>query len=134
QAWADASRRVVWVEGLCRDDLKRMPSYDHRPDALTAEFETKLVDDYAAIATSAQRRSATARATNDRLVRLGKGKEFHVAKGSSDPRGWKVVGGDGTKLGKVIDLVVDREALSVRYLDVDVDEQDLKLEEIDRHV
>jgi hypothetical protein len=133
QAWADASRRVIWIEGLCKEDLKRMPSYDHHPDALTAEFEGKLVDDYAAIATSAQRRSTATRGT-DRLVRLGKGKEFNVAKGSSDPRGWKVVGGDGTKLGKVTELIVDREGLSVRYLDVDVDEKSLKLESIDRHV
>lgn len=135
QAWADASRRVVWIEGLCKDDLKRMPSYDHHPDALTAEFEGKLVDDYAAIATGAARRKSGARtATNDRFLRLGKGKEFHVAKGSSDPRGWKVLGGDGAKLGKVTELIVDREHLSVRYLDVDVDEAKLKLEQIDRHV
>ena len=135
QAWADASRRVVWIESLCKDDLKRMPSYDHHPDALTAEFESKLVDDYAAVG---QARGAAAKTTprpaSDRLVRLGKGKEYNISKGSSDPRGWKVVGGDGSKLGKVTELIVDREALRVRYLDVDVDEKTLKLESIDRHV
>jgi hypothetical protein len=135
QAWADASRRVVWVEGLSKDDLKRMPSYDHRPDALTPEFEGKLVDDYHAIAEGSARRKAAARPPADgRLLRLDKGKEFHVSKGSSDPRGWKVLGGDGAKLGKVIELIVDREDMRVRYLDVDVDEKKLKLEVIDRHV
>ena len=102
QAWADASRSVVWVEGLAKDDLKKMPSYDHRPDALTAEFERKLVDDYHAIAEGATRPKVTAKPADGRFVRLAKGKEFHVSKGSSDPRGWKVIGGDGAKLGKVV--------------------------------
>lgn len=134
QAWADASRRVVWVEGLAKEDLKRMPSYDHHPDALTPEFEGKLVDDYCAIADGAARRKANAQPADGRLVRLDQGKEFHVSKGSSDPRGWKVVGGDGAKLGKVTELIVDREEMRVRYLDVDVDEKKLELETIDRHV
>jgi hypothetical protein len=134
QAWADASRRVVWVEGLSKEDLKRMPSYDHRPDALTPEFEGKLVDDYQAVAQSAARRKASAPPADGRLLRLDKGKEFHVSKGSSDPRGWKVLGGDGAKLGKVTELIVDREDMRVRYLCVDVDEKKLKLEVIDRHV
>jgi hypothetical protein len=133
QAWADASRRVIWVEGLSRDDLKRMPSYDHRPDALTNEFETKLVDDYAAISEGTRRKTAS-RPTDGRLARLAKGEEFHVSKGSSDPRGWKVLGGDGAKFGKVTELILDREDMRVRYLDVDVDEDKLGLERIDRHV
>jgi hypothetical protein len=134
QAWADASRRVVWIEGIARDDLKRMPSYDHRPEALTSELEAKLVDDYEAVATGTARRKAAARPENGRLVRMGKGREFHVSKGSSDPRGWKVLGGDGAKLGKVVELIVDREDMRVRYLDLDVDERKHKLELIDRHV
>jgi hypothetical protein len=134
QAWADASRKVIWIHGLCRDDLKHMPSYDQHPDLLTAEFENKLVDDFAAISDGTARRKAAARPADDRLVRLGKGKEFHVSKGSSDPRGWKVMGGDGARLGKVIELIVDRDDLRVRYLDVDVAEKKLGLEGIDRHV
>jgi hypothetical protein len=134
QAWADASRRVVWIEGLAKADLKKMPSYDHRPDALTAEFESKLVDDYHTVAEGAARRKATAKPADGRFVRLAKGKEFHISKGSSDPRGWKVLGGDGAKLGKVVELIVDQEDMRVRYLDVDIDEGKLKLEKIDRHV
>lgn len=134
QAWADASRRVVWIEGLSRDDLKGMPSYDQRPDDLTPEFEGKLVDDYSAVAGAARAKAAVTRPPDTRLVRLGTGKEFNVSKGSSDPRGWKVLGGDGAKLGKVTELIVDREDMRVRYLDLDVEEKKLGIEEIDRHV
>lgn len=120
QAWADASRRVVWIEGLRKGDIKQMPQYDHKPDALTPEFESKLVADYDAAAAGAHRKAA--RPASNRLARLGKGDDFRVSKGSSDPRGWKVTGGDGAKLGKVTELVVDAEDMRVRYLDVDVEE------------
>jgi photosynthetic reaction center H subunit len=49
------------------------------------------------------------------------GTEISVLAGS-DPRGWRVVGGDGKTAGTVKDLWVDRADLLVRYLEVELGE------------
>ncbi len=46
---------------------------------------------------------------------------YRVAGGDPDVRGWLVLGADGRKIGEVDDLLVDTEALRVRYLDVTLD-------------
>ncbi len=132
QAWADASRRVVWIEGLAKQDIERMPDYGHDPDILTPEFERRLAADYSAAAEGSLRRERVP--TSERLARLDTLDDFRISKGSGDPRGWTVLGGDGAKLGKVTELIVDQEAMRVKYLDVDVEEKKLELEMIDRHV
>ena len=58
---------------------------------------------------------------NSHLGRLNDLDEFKVADGYPDIRGWEVRTGDGHKLGKVGDLVVDTQAMRVRYLDVELD-------------
>jgi hypothetical protein len=131
-AWADASRRVVWIEGLTKQDIERMPDYSRDPDVLTPEFERRLAADYSAAAAGSLKRERVP--ATERLARLDVLDDFRIAKGSGDPRGWTVFGGDGTKLGKVADLIVDKEAMRVKYLAVDVFEDKLGLEEIDRHV
>ncbi|PKV75131.1 PRC-barrel domain-containing protein [Pontibacter ramchanderi] len=55
---------------------------------------------------------------NERLVPLSELKDYEVAKNNTDVTGWRVVGADGEKLGDVKDLVVDMEAMKVRYLSV----------------
>jgi hypothetical protein len=132
-AWADASRKVVWVEGISRDDVKKMPEVTQKPEEITTEFEQRLSEDFTAAASGAKRRDDE-REARHRLQRLAKAADFKVAKGSTDPRGWKVVGGDGSKIGKVVELILDQDDMRVRYLDVDVDESKLQLETIDRHV
>jgi sporulation protein YlmC with PRC-barrel domain len=66
---------------------------------------------------------ATSRA-NDRIPSLKRLKEieneFEVADKHLDVRGWEVIGTNGEKIGKVDELIVDIEAMKVRYLDVDV--------------
>jgi orotate phosphoribosyltransferase-like protein len=66
---------------------------------------------------------ATSRA-NDRIPSLKRLKEiedeFEVADKHLDVRGWEVLGTNGEKIGKVDELIVDIEAMKVRYLDVDV--------------
>jgi uncharacterized protein (TIGR02271 family) len=72
---------------------------------------------------------------NDNLtgvVPLDQMDDFKVAEGDPDVRGWTVMGSDSRKIGKVDNLLIDRSAMKVRYLDVDVD-NDL-LEGEDRHV
>jgi photosynthetic reaction center H subunit len=58
---------------------------------------------------------------------------YKVAGGDPDVRKWDVLGRDGRRLGKVDDLIVDKEAQRVRYLDVDLD-HDLLGADRRRHV
>ena len=51
------------------------------------------------------------------LVPLGDTREYRVAAGLPDVRGWTVMGGDGAVLGRVTELLVDRDAGRVRYLE-----------------
>ena len=60
----------------------------------------------------------------DRVVPLNQLSGYKVADGEPDIRGWDVVAGDGRRLGKVDDLLVDTQANKVRYVDVDVDGDD----------
>jgi uncharacterized protein (TIGR02271 family) len=55
----------------------------------------------------------------DRVVPLNQLSGYKVADGEPDIRGWDVVAGDGSRLGKVDDLLVDTQANKVRYVDVD---------------
>lgn len=53
--------------------------------------------------------------TGEELVSIG---EAGTAGGAVDPRGWGVVAGDGTWLGSVSDLLMDRASGTPRYLAV----------------
>jgi photosynthetic reaction center H subunit len=64
-----------------------------------------------------------------RLVPLHDLKDFKVAKEDPDARGWKVIGADGEKFGKVKDLIVDPQAMKARYLSVEVDRRLLNIDE-----
>ncbi len=67
------------------------------------------------------------------LARLHDLHDYKVAHGDPHVRGWHVKTADGQEAGKVDDLIVDTEAMQVRYLDVELDKKTLKLNE-DRHV
>lgn len=69
----------------------------------------------------------------DRIIPLEDLDDFKVADGDPDVRGWDVVTADGRRVGGVDDLLIDREAMKVRYLDVEVDD-DLLTEDTDRHI
>jgi hypothetical protein len=47
--------------------------------------------------------------------------DYRIAHGDPDVRGWQVLGADGRPIGEVDDLLVDTDALRVRYLDVALD-------------
>lgn len=66
----------------------------------------------------------------DRVVPLDEMDDFEVKEGDPDVRGWKVLGSDGRKIGEVDNLLVDRTAMKVRYLDVDLDDDGGE----DRHI
>ena len=55
------------------------------------------------------------------LRRLRDLTDFEVADDNPDVRGWAVRGSDGRALGSVHELIVEPDALKVRYLDVELD-------------
>ena len=67
------------------------------------------------------RTTGTAATLDQGVVPLKELKDYTVAKGDPDVRGWNVYSNDGRKLGEVDDLLVDTAAMKVRYLDVDLD-------------
>lgn len=66
-------------------------------------------------------RAGTATLEGSRVVRLKDLKDYTVAKGDPDVRGWNVYANDGRRIGEVDELLVDVEAMKVRYLDIDLD-------------
>lgn len=76
-------------------------------------------------------------ADNDRnmtpggLVPLDKADDYKIADGNPDPRGWDVIS-NGKKVGEVDKLIADLNALKVRYLDVELDDDFAGTK--DRHV
>lgn len=68
-----------------------------------------------------------------RLVRLEELKNFEVAEGDRDIRGWAVKTADGRKIGKVEELIVDPAERRTRYIEVKVDRDALGVDD-DRHV
>ena len=59
----------------------------------------------------------------DRVVPLDELRDYVVARGEPDVRGWDVIAGDGRRIGEVDELLVDPAAKKVRFLDVTVDEE-----------
>jgi uncharacterized protein (TIGR02271 family) len=58
----------------------------------------------------------------DRVIPLDDLDDYQVAEGDPDVRGWDVIASDGRKIGEVDQLLVDPQAMKVRYLDVDLDD------------
>lgn len=54
------------------------------------------------------------------IVPLSELKDFQVKDGDVDPRGWAVIAADGRTIGTVRDMLADREAMRVRYLEVEL--------------
>ncbi len=67
------------------------------------------------------------------VVPLDELDDFKVAEGEPDVRGWEVYTSGARKIGEVDQLLIDRTAMKVRYLDVDLD-GDLFDFDDDRHV
>ena len=53
---------------------------------------------------------------------------FEIVKGEPDIRGWDVRYKNGEKIGSVEELIFDTQAKKVRYMVVDLDENELRLE------
>ena len=55
------------------------------------------------------------------IAPLSELKDFQVAEGYRDIRGWRVDSADGKEIGKVHDLLVDLDGMRTRYLEVRLD-------------
>lgn len=67
------------------------------------------------------------------LRRLRDLTDFEVADGNPDVRGWTVRGNDGQALGTVFELIVEPDAMKVRYLDVALDSR-FRIDEYGKHI
>jgi hypothetical protein len=54
--------------------------------------------------------------------------DFEIVKGEPDIRGWDVKNSHGQKIGEVEELIVDAQQKKVRYMVVDLDDNELKLD------
>lgn len=50
------------------------------------------------------------------LELLSAADDYCVAKGSTDPRGWRVLDADGSVIAEANDLIIDVDALTTRYI------------------
>lgn len=130
RAHADAVDEVVVVERMSADDFESVPPLTHDPTKLTLDYERRLSEAYR---TRDAPHATVVDEPSDRFVRLDGMDGFHI-RGEDDPRGWKVIGGDGGEIGKAVDLVIERDSLHAAYLIVAVDEKHHRLERISRHV
>jgi photosynthetic reaction center H subunit len=139
----DAADEVVWVNGFDKDGFGRIPEYDGDVAKLNADYRAGLMRDYSAAEASTTASPAagtyTGRETDDdaaermedtrtasptgdsRLARVGEMSDYEVADHHPDVRGWDVVAADDRKIGDVKDLIADTSAMTVRYLDIELD-------------
>jgi photosynthetic reaction center H subunit len=139
----DGARRAVLIDSLSQQVILALPRYEggevsrERETTLRATLqaaipagdfyehphfdESGFYGDYRHVGRSVLRRRDAAAEQAPSFSRLKNMEDFEVAAGSPDVRGWKVVGAEGTKVGKVEDFLVDTAAKKVRYLEVDIE-------------
>ena len=67
---------------------------------------------------------------NNRLQKL-KGSDYEIRDGYTDIRGWDVKDASGRTIGEVDELLFDPESRRVRYMVVDLEDNDFNLDERD---
>lgn len=135
-AWAEEDGRKVWIENLTRDELERVPEYALDPEALDEAYERRLDATYGGTAASTHRDLVAPTEQDEQELPLQRMStledEYRVA--GDDPRGWHLVTGDGRTVGRVSELLVDPGTMKGRFLDVALDEEELEIEPVDRHI
>jgi hypothetical protein len=136
RARADRDQETVWVEGVSKERLEEAPEYVMEPETLDQDYERRLHAYFGGTAPHPAEAAAGGAGDPSAPVELRRmadlEKNYQV--GGDDPRGWKVVTGEGSKVGRVAELLVAPAEMKARYLDVAVDEDALKLEPVDRHI
>lgn len=77
-------------------------------------------------------RAETGRNKTRHLARLDDMDEYEIADGEPDIRGWEVRSVDGRRIGTVNGLLVDTEAMMVRYVELELN-QELAVDDDHRH-
>lgn len=73
------------------------------------------------------------REKNAALIRLKEMEGYAVSDKDPDVRGWKVISKNGKEVGTIDELIVDQDAMKVRYLDIDLNDDFLESGR-DRHL
>jgi len=126
--WGDGALTVGWSES----EVRALPPYDGDvplTGAVLEELERAYPRHYGA----GGDQPLPVPGDGPRVVPLKDAKEFRLAKGAPNLRGWSVYGSDNEKVGTVVEMLVDPAAMKIRYLDVDVDDDLFALTD-DRHV
>jgi sporulation protein YlmC with PRC-barrel domain len=125
--WGDGSLQSAWTDG----EVKALPPYDSGV-VLTADVLDELGRAYPRYYGS-RLGEPTAAVEGASIVPLRDAKDFRLAKGAPNLRGWSVYGSDNEKVGTVTQMLVDPVAMKVRYIDVDLADDLFGLTD-DRHV
>lgn len=142
-AFAERDSETVRIEGMSKDELEDVPEFAVEPESLDESYERRLMTAYGAPLPTGATRPLDRGVDDSRQFELDNRElelrrmealddEYEVA--GEDPRGWDVVTADGKEVGEVSELLMDPGAMKARFLDVTVDEEDLKLERVDRHI
>lgn len=138
-AHADRETETVWLEHVTKDRLEEAPEYALDPERLDESYERRLDAYYGGDAGSRRPTPPPERShegVEDGPLELRRmsdlSDDYKVA--GEDPRGWKVLAGDGEKVGRVSELLVEPGDMQARFLDIVVDEEALGLEPVDRHL
>lgn len=125
--WGEGSLQTSWTDA----DVKRLPPFDPGTPLTTPVLE-ELARAYPRQygARIGEPLEAGAGGT---VVPLKDAKNFRLAKGAPNLKGWAVYGADNEKVGTVTQMLVDPLAMKVRYLDVDLADDLFGLTD-DRHV
>lgn len=125
--WGEGSLQSTWTDA----EVKRLPPYDPSV-ALTAPVLAEMsrafprhYGDHVG--------SPFEPGSGPTVVPLRDAKDFRLAKGAPNLKGWTVYGADNEKVGTVTQMLVDPVAMKVKYLDVDVDDDLFGMVD-DRHV
>jgi ribosomal 30S subunit maturation factor RimM len=138
-AVADRASETVRIEGMNKDRLEEVPEYGLEPESLDETFERRLdrvfgaTSNATATSTSGSLPAGADADAELELRRMGTLEDDYQVAGE-DPRGWDVVAADGREVGEVSELLMDPGAMKARFLDVVVDEKELDLEPVDRHI
>lgn len=121
--------RALVVSPWTSEQVKALPAYEGT-QPLTAEVLEEMERAHPRFYGSAP---AAEDGGEARIVPLAQARDFRLARGAPNPRGWTAFAGDNERVGTVADLLVDPVAMKVRFLSVDLADDLFTLRE-DRHV
>ncbi len=126
--WGEEAMVARWT----RDEVRALPHFEPG-GTVTAGMLEELARSHPRVYAEGASELPPALPGEARIVPLSQAKDFRLAGGASDLRGWSVFAADRQRVGTVTEMLVDPTAMKVRYLDVDLDDDLFTLTD-DRHV